>query len=79
MWFLMKVVFDENFFDEIDHFHPHFDETAPNRHVIPHDWKTCRNANHPVRAAADLSILRGNGVVSDLRCCRNDPLQHWAW
>ena len=21
----MKVVFDENFFDEIDHFHPNFD------------------------------------------------------
>ena len=25
-WFLMKVVFDENLFDEIDHFHPNFDE-----------------------------------------------------
>ena len=29
-WFLMKVVFDENFFDEIDHFHPNFDESVPN-------------------------------------------------
>ena len=26
----MKVVFDENFFDEIDHFHPNFDESLPN-------------------------------------------------
>ena len=26
----MKVVFDENFFDEIDHFHPNFDESVPN-------------------------------------------------
>ena len=25
----MKVVFDENFFDEIDHFHPNFDESVP--------------------------------------------------
>ena len=27
----MKVVFDENFFDEIDHFHPNFDESVPNQ------------------------------------------------
>ena len=27
----MKVVFDETFFDEIDHFHPNFDESVPNR------------------------------------------------
>ena len=27
----MKVVFVENFFDEIDHFHPNFDESVPNR------------------------------------------------
>ena len=27
----MKVVFDENLFDEIDHFHPSFDESVPNR------------------------------------------------
>ena len=27
----MKVVFDENVFDEIDHFHPNFDESVPNR------------------------------------------------
>ena len=27
---LIKVVFDENFFDEIDHFHPNFDESVPN-------------------------------------------------
>ena len=26
----MKVVFDENFFDEIDHFDPNFDESVPN-------------------------------------------------
>ena len=26
----MKVVFDEKFFDEIDHFHPNFDESMPN-------------------------------------------------
>ena len=26
----MKVVFDEIFFDEIDHFHPNFDESVPN-------------------------------------------------
>ena len=26
----MKVVFDENVFDEIDHFHPNFDESVPN-------------------------------------------------
>ena len=26
----MKVVFDENVFDENDHFHPNFDESAPN-------------------------------------------------
>ena len=25
------MVFDENFFDEIDHFHPNFDESVPNR------------------------------------------------
>ena len=31
---LMKVVFDENFFDEIDHFHPNFDESVPNRRKI---------------------------------------------
>ena len=24
----MKVVFDENVFDEIDHFHPNFDESV---------------------------------------------------
>ena len=24
------MVFDENFFDEIDHFHPNFDESVPN-------------------------------------------------
>ena len=30
MWFLMNVVFDENFFNEIDHFHPNFDESVPN-------------------------------------------------
>ena len=29
-WFLMKVVFDEIFFDEIDHFRPNFDESVPN-------------------------------------------------
>ena len=29
--FLMKVVFDENVFDEIDHFHPNFDESEPDR------------------------------------------------
>ena len=29
---LIKVVFDENVFDEIDHFHPNFDESVPNRH-----------------------------------------------
>ena len=27
----MKVVFDESGFDEIDHFHPNFDESVPNR------------------------------------------------
>ena len=27
----MKVVFDDSFFDEIDHFHPNFDESEPNR------------------------------------------------
>ena len=27
----MKVVFDENVFDEIDHFHPNFDESVPNQ------------------------------------------------
>ena len=27
----MKVVFDENVFDEIDHFRPNFDESVPNR------------------------------------------------
>ena len=27
--FLLKVVFDEFFFDEIDHFHPIFDESVP--------------------------------------------------
>ena len=27
----MKMVFDENFFDEIDHFHPNFDESVPDR------------------------------------------------
>ena len=27
----MKVVFDETFFDEIDHFRPNFDESVPNR------------------------------------------------
>ena len=26
----MKMVFDESGFDEIDHFHPNFDESAPN-------------------------------------------------
>ena len=26
----MKVVFDENVFEEIDHFHPNFDESVPN-------------------------------------------------
>ena len=26
----MIVVFDENVFDEIDHFHPNFDESVPN-------------------------------------------------
>ena len=25
----MKVVFDENVFDENDHFHPNFDESVP--------------------------------------------------
>ena len=33
-WFLMKVVFDENGFDEIDHFHPNFDESVPNRYPL---------------------------------------------
>ena len=28
--FLKKVVFDENFFDEIDPIHPNFDESVPN-------------------------------------------------
>ena len=32
---LMKVVFDENVFDEIDHFHPNFDESAPNPYTHP--------------------------------------------
>ena len=32
--FLMKVVFDENVFDEIDHFHPNFDESVPNREKL---------------------------------------------
>ena len=27
---LMKVVFDENLFDEIGHFHPNVDESVPN-------------------------------------------------
>ena len=27
----MKVVFDENVFDEIDHFHSNFDESVPNQ------------------------------------------------
>ena len=27
----MKVAFDESGFDEIDHFHPNFDESVPNR------------------------------------------------
>ena len=35
---LMKVVFDENVFDEIDHFHPNFDESVPNRTAL------CRTA-----------------------------------
>ena len=44
----MKVVFDgnvfdENVFDEIDHFHPNFDESAPNRayelHFLKFDGK----------------------------------------
>ena len=30
----MKVVFDENVFDEIDHFHPNFDESVPNRKTL---------------------------------------------
>ena len=25
------MVFDENVFDEIDHFHPNFDESVPNQ------------------------------------------------
>ena len=29
----MKVIFDEIFFDEIDHFHPNFDESVPNPRV----------------------------------------------
>ena len=32
--FLMKVVFDESGFDEIDHFHPNFDESEPNPSVV---------------------------------------------
>ena len=35
---LMKVVCDENSFDEIDHFHPNFDESAPNQ---PHNESRC--------------------------------------
>ena len=41
----MKVVFDENVFDEIDHFHPNFDESVPNREKAP--AHTC----HPNRSA----------------------------
>ena len=38
----MKVVFDENFFDEIDHFHPNFDESEPNqRHLLGARLRQC--------------------------------------
>ena len=41
----MKVVFDENFFDEIDHFHPNFDESVPNlsfsRCQVAPCWPAC--------------------------------------
>ena len=30
----MKVVFDENVFNDIDHFHPNFDESVPNLHTV---------------------------------------------
>ena len=50
----MKVVFDENVFDEIDHFHPNFDESVPNR-CSCEDWKRlkskligCTNQQLPV-------------------------------
>ena len=35
----MKVVFDENVFDEIDHFHPNFDESVPNP-LVHGSWVT---------------------------------------
>ena len=36
----MKVVFDEKFFDEIDHFHPNFDESVPNSDGVTVAWKS---------------------------------------
>ena len=44
----MKVVFDENFFDEIDHFHPNFDESVPNQ--------TPMGSRHPRGLISRLSV-----------------------
>ena len=54
----MKVVFDENVFDEIDHFHPNFDESVPNHGPNQNanancfysrvSHTSCRQCLHPV-------------------------------
>ena len=42
----MKVVFDEFFFDEIDHFHPNFDESVPDQNPILQSKTVCTGPGH---------------------------------
>ena len=47
----MKVVFDEKVFDEIDHFHPNFNESEPNRFLATTLW-ICTEQNVTVSVPA---------------------------
>ena len=51
------MVFDEsgflmNFFDEIDHFHPDFDESVPNPRLL--QWRPVRHGMRGVRVGEAL-------------------------
>ena len=64
----MKVVFDENVFDDIDHFHPNFDESVPNRCGLPLDSR-----GHHRAACAVVGVLGRRGFALEsaaARVCR---------
>ena len=62
----MKVVFVEIFFDEIDHFHPNFDESVPNRARHPD-----RHQGQRVRVILGKSSFPSTGV--GFQACDHHP------